>query len=379
MGSFPISFERLRDELSNMVGVRTGLAWSESELNPHIKEFISDFPPGAAGIRMRASDFKGLTFSVLRSAGDTWTSMGYRPRLNLIFKIGEQRYILAADILHQEIHQQDLGSDRFTHTEDHQCRPIVPVRSTSKTIAKLGYDPSVYAAAAVDDRYIAEASLATLDDDRFLGVAMTRYGREVRDDCAAILHTYRCEQRLDPWQGIHRKTATDLLDLSSLYEKSAAPCPKGSFIDQRFIDHLYANLDAVSHIHWRQFERLVAEYLHRQGYFVQLGPGGSDDGVDIRMWPTEPQAGEPPLVIVQCKRQQSKVEKVIVKALWADVVANSSMRGLVATTSTLSVGAAKTIDARGYGIDVADHSAVRQWLTAMRTPGTGISMAEIGI
>ncbi|MEV4055175.1 restriction endonuclease [Amycolatopsis sp. NPDC049688] len=105
--------------------------------------------------------------------------------------------------------------------------------------------------------------------------------------------------------------------------------------------------------------------------------GTNDDGVDIRIWPAQPRAGEPPLAIVQCKRQQSKIEKVVVKALWADVEANSSMRGLVATTSTLSVGAVKTIDARGYGIDVADHATIHHWLTTMRTPGTGISATDI--
>jgi restriction system protein len=191
-----------------------------------------------------------------------------------------------------------------------------------------------------------------------------------------MLQTYRSEQHLNPWSRTHHGTAINLIDLSALFEKSATPSPKGTFIDQRFIDYLYANLNHVSRIHWRQFERFVAEYLRRQGYFVELGPGTNDDGVDIRMWPTEPQPGQPPLVIVQCKRQQAKIEKVIVKALWADVEATSSRRGLVATTSVLAPGAASTIRARGYGIDVANYHAIRQWLETMRTPGTGVTVHD---
>lgn len=124
-------------------------------------------------------------------------------------------------------------------------------------------------------------------------------------------------------------------------------------------------------IHWRQFERLVAEYLHRQGYAVQLGPGSNDDGVDIRMWPSEPESGGPPLLIVQCKRQRQKVEKVVVKALWADMQAEGAVRGMVATTKAVSPGARDTISARGDAIDSADHLTIAHWLEVMRTPGQG--------
>ena len=372
MGSFPVTRGVLRDELGDIVGVRTGLAWSESRLDPFIDNVVPELQKGATGVRMRASEFKGLVFSVLNAAGDQWTSMGYSPRMSTIKEIGQRRYVLAADLLHQEMHHQGLGDEDLGHDQV-DCQLGVPGREPDAAFRSLGM-AHIYAAASLYDMFVAGGRLADLDDDLFLGTAMMRHGRQVRDDCAAMLRAYRCEQHLDPWGQTRRETAADLLDLSDLFEKSAAPCPNGSFIDQRFIDYLYANLDCVSRIHWRQFERLVAEYLCRQGYFVELGPGGNDDGVDIRMWADEPEPGQSPLVIVQCKRQRSKIEKVIVKALWADIGATSSLRGLVATTSTLTPGAASTIKARGYGIDVADYDAICQWLTTMRTPGTGITL-----
>src|SRR6266498_3646009 len=78
-----------------------------------------------------------------------------------------------------------------------------------------------------------------------------------------------------------------------------------------------ANLDDVDRIHWRQFERLAAEYFRRHGLYVELGPGGNDDGVDMRLWSHQQARTSPPLVIVQCKRQHRRISKTVVKALWA--------------------------------------------------------------
>lgn len=82
----------------------------------------------------------------------------------------------------------------------------------------------------------------------------------------------------------------------------------------------------------------------------------------------------PPLLIVQCKRQRAKIEKAVIKALWADVQAEGATRGMVATTNSISPGAESTIAARGYSIDSADQAAITHWLQVMRTPGQGPSL-----
>lgn len=308
---------------------------------------------------MRSEQFKGLAFAALKAAGDPWTSRGATPRVSLMATIGLHRYRLAANLLHEEIHRQQLGSPDSGHRASPACTSFEP------------YPDNPHWVAALDDTFITARGLRDLDEQLFLGTVAMGHGPQARSDCLLMLDTCRAERHLDPWDQIERAFGNDLIELADLFDRSDTARPSGAFIDQRFIDYLYANLDDVAQIHWRQFERLVAEYLRRQGYFVELGPGRNDDGVDIRMWPTEPQPGQPPLVIVQCKRQRAKIQKVLVKALWADVQATSAGRGLVATTSMLSPGAASTIAARGYGIDVADRHAIRQWLEAMRTPRTG--------
>ncbi len=83
--------------------------------------------------------------------------------------------------------------------------------------------------------------------------------------------------------------------------------------------YLSNNHDRIGEMHWRQFEKLTAEFYDRDGYKVELGPGSDDDGVDVRVWKPDASPSESPLCIVQCKRQKDKIEKVVVKGLHADI------------------------------------------------------------
>ena len=67
---------------------------------------------------------------------------------------------------------------------------------------------------------------------------------------------------------------------------------------------------------------------------------------------------------------------MIVKALWADVVAEGAKSGLIVTTTSLSPGAKKTCVARGYPIDEANRQSLANWLSAMRSPYAGVFMGE---
>jgi restriction system protein len=75
---------------------------------------------------------------------------------------------------------------------------------------------------------------------------------------------------------------------------------------------------------------------------------------------------------VQCKRQKRKVERVVVKALYADVLEERAGAGLVVTTSEISLGAASDIRARAYPITTANSKQVQNWIQAMRKPNAGI-------
>ena len=166
----------------------------------------------------------------------------------------------------------------------------------------------------------------------------------------------------------------DIRELAELFESAGIRTACGKFFDQRFINYLFANPEALANMHWRKFEALAAEFFHREGFKVELGPGTNDGGVDIRVW--NGAAGEhgSPTMLIQCKREREKVGKIVVKALYADVVAERAERGMVVTASTFSPGARAICSARSYPIEEANRGTIVTWLAEMRIPGNGVIM-----
>src|SRR6185369_8063119 len=109
----------------------------------------------------------------------------------------------------------------------------------------------------------------------------------------------------------------DEADLNGLFFSENLATPHGEFFDQRFVDFLSHNFQSIDQINWRKFEGLTCEFFHRVGFYVEIGKGRNDDSVDARIWKKGKSAKKPPLILVQCKRQKEKVDKVVVKALHA--------------------------------------------------------------
>lgn len=167
----------------------------------------------------------------------------------------------------------------------------------------------------------------------------------------------------------------DTLELDTLFTSESLSVTHGQYLDQRFVDFLERNTNALDFMNWRKFEGLAAEYFAREGYAVEIGSGRADDGVDIRIWEQGTLSSSPPTILVQCKRTRRKVDKLVVKALWADVQDAQAGSGMIVTTTCLSPGARKVCHARAYSIHEADRSTIKAWLNAMRTPYSGVFMA----
>ena len=130
----------------------------------------------------------------------------------------------------------------------------------------------------------------------------------------------------------------------------------------------------MGEINWRKFEALTCEYFKKQGYHVEIGRGRNDGGIDARVWKFKEDKGNPPMIIIQCKRQKSKIEKVVVKALWADMVYEKAESGLLVTSSQVSKGAITDCIARGYNIRFAERDTLDNWIKTMRTPYKGFTI-----
>jgi restriction endonuclease len=355
VSGFGITRVSLREELGNLVGVRVGLAVSPNDLDPVVDEHLPDFRDGR---RMSASEFAALTFATLKRFGDPWTDFGYKPVAAACVELHRQGQLRLARSILEEIHQQ-VHMDKvyaWLHRPQDGC---------------TFRDDELFWAS--DDTFVDDADLGGIDEVSLLERVGARFGSEGTDACRKLLYALRAKQRLDPWLKVGRASGDEIVPLAHLFDCGESTTGFHRFFDQRFVNYLAVNLDEAGKIHWRQFERLTAEYFDRIGFYVELGPGSSDDGVDVRAWPHEGIRTGPPTLIVQCKRQKAKVPKVVVKALWADMREEQAQRGVLATTSYLEPGAEKTIEARGYDIDVADRVAIGRWLLALREPGVGVT------
>jgi restriction system protein len=216
----------------------------------------------------------------------------------------------------------------------------------------------------------------TINPTPFLEATLERHGYIGARVAIELFEDFNTMMLQSPWNEIRTREWKDVAALEGLFRSESLETYYGQFFDQRFIDYLARNFEDIDRINWRKFEGLVGEYFHRDGFHVKLGPGRNDEGIDARVWPKEGDVDRPPAILVQCKRQKETIEKVVVKALYADVIHEEAKSGLIVTTSALSPGAKKVCSVRSYPIRSADRAAVRRWIDEMRSPGSGVFLGE---
>lgn len=210
---------------------------------------------------------------------------------------------------------------------------------------------------------------------------VVHYSTEKYGDLGALIAgelviAFFIESKVNAWSNLHTTEWKDRKELEELFKSESLETQYGSFFDQRFIHYLLNNFDDIDKIHWRKFEGLTCEFFDKLGYHVEIGPGRDDGGVDLRVWRDKEDNNGPACILVQCKRQKAKIEKVVVKALWADMIDEDAQSGMIVTSSALSPGSKKVCLARGYKIDEANRDILKKWLLTMRRPGHGIFMGE---
>ncbi len=220
------------------------------------------------------------------------------------------------------------------------------------------------------DKAIAEGS-HSWDPRPMVRRAFAEHGRFGADVAFEQLEVIERARTLNPHTAGRAVEWRKALPLELLFRGNNTEPQIGAFIDQRFVDYLHANPSKLSEMHWREFEKLTAEFYDREGYKVDLGPGSGDDGVDVRVW-KEGTPQHTPLCIIQCKRQKDKIEKVIVKGLAADVRYEKAEYGVLVTTSELAPGARAVITTRGYPIEEVNKENLVGWLAKLRSSGSGI-------
>lgn len=334
MGTIVFGPKVLPDNLTEIAGYKAGLAMSIEEICDHLTG--TSFPDAirdgeTAGVRLRSEVYEDLYYNLLHRIGYTR-------------KLYQGPSIELARLFHR------------VKANASELNFYMQVSSTLHHFIRTGNQNG--------DPKPTDTRVTLAEVKKMFGVAGFNIAIEMYE-------TIKRGIRMNPHRDIGNEWINPL-ELKGLFKGTDQQPEKGRFIDQRYIDYLSNNHDRIGEMHWRQFEKLTAEFYERDGYKVDLGPGSGDDGVDVRVWKPDASTSDSPLCIVQCKRQKGKIEKVVVKGLHADVKFERAEYGVIVTTSELSPGAKTTISARGYDIQAVERDGVKSWLTKLRTPGTGI-------
>lgn len=335
MGRIVFQRAALNGTLSEIVGYKAGLALTQEQLASHADEEYQDLILGDLDdtITLRSEEAEELVAQLLYGVGYTPVRRRvFHPTIEVFHLVkgrpgGHAAYQAFQQILLDELTAQEGSTDPVDLT------PVV-----ERCVDELG-----------------------------------AIGAEI---VSKYLDLFQLSVHQTSWNRIRRVTWNDVAELDDLFKSESLTTPHGSYLDQRFIDYLSRNFDDVDQMNWRKFEGLTCEFFEKAGYRVEIAEGRNDGGIDARIWLESAGAGDPPAILVQCKRQKEKVGKTVVKALWADVVEERATSGLVVTTSALYPGAAKVCAARAYPIEAADRRTIQQWIEALRTPFTGVFLGE---
>jgi restriction system protein len=340
MGSIHIKGSALPAFFSELVGYKSGVCLSQGQMVSLLEDCLEGeglFEVADDSlVRVRSEDVEAVVNHLLFKLGNTPTPRMVHPAIDLYhrYKADPPKLKRAIKVLDE---WKDFIAEAVTTARDRGASTVDPTPFLEEMARRSSFE--------------AKVALELFDD----------------------INT-RIQQ--NPWNSVRLVEWNDTIDLRELFESESLQTQYGQFFDQRFIDYLYRNFDDIDTVHWRKFEGLTGEFFTREGFHVELGPGRGDEGVDARIWPKEEGSDQPPAILVQCKRQKEKVSKVVVKALWADVVDEAASSGLVVTTSRLSPGARKVCKARAYPIQAAERETLRSWIRAMRSPGAGVFMGE---
>lgn len=335
MGGMIFDSKSLADSLSETAGYKAGLTLSVEEICDHLSE--TEYPDV-----IRTSETR-----MVRLRSEEYEELFYK----LLYRIGYTAEEYDGDVTGVKLYH------KYKNTALGEWMGVTQL--SIEIWPKLIEETAAKGSKSIDPR-------------PFIQACYDKYGRLGLDMAMERLDYFNNALNLSP-RSITRYTEwVSPLSLSALFKGGRDRPEFGRFIDQRFINYLSRNQEQLSAVHWRKFEELAAEFFHREGYSVQLGPGSNDDGVDVRVWKPGKNASDHPHCLVQCKRQKTKIERVVVKGLHADVNFEGAEYGLIVTTSELSPGARKTIVARGYPIREIERRGLNVWLEKLRTPGTGI-------
>jgi restriction system protein len=144
------------------------------------------------------------------------------------------------------------------------------------------------------------ASAGPINLDRFVARAKSQHGADGEFVALIIVDCVVADMHKSFLGNMRRMEWKDVADLEALFRSEKLETPHGEFFDQRYVDSLSHNFNAIGKINWRKFEGLTCEFFHRFGLHVEIGKGRDDDNVDARIWQKGKAKNKPPLISFLC-------------------------------------------------------------------------------
>ncbi|MFM0557595.1 restriction endonuclease [Paraburkholderia sediminicola] len=121
------------------------------------------------------------------------------------------------------------------------------------------------------------------------------------------------------------------------------------------------NPDDFHRLPHREFEKLISTIFVARGWRTELGPGSGDEGVDLRIWQSDPLGDL--LTLVQIKRYASHrpINLEAVAALETHVNREGANRGLFVTSSRFLPGVHEFASRNKHRLQLADSTNLQRW------------------
>ena len=137
-------------------------------------------------------------------------------------------------------------------------------------------------------------------------------------------------------------------------------------LEEKLFEAAETNPNALYTMSPREFELLVAELLHRQGYSIEVTPPSKDGGIDI--YAAQSSEISNFLFLVECKRyaRHNPVQVDVVRSLYGNVAKKQATAGLVVTSSTFTRGARAFQREVAHQLSLRDYVDLHKWLARTR-------------
>jgi len=170
----------------------------------------------------------------------------------------------------------------------------------------------------------------------------------------ADIHYHRDDTEIEPSIGI---IEVPLIEPAQTGVIIAAP-----EISSELIRRLDSHPEEMRFLPPREFEKLIAELLNRQGYSVRLTPATRDGGYDIHA-SIRLTVGEI-IALVECKRYGAsrKVSIDVVQRLYGILDDEGATTGIVATTSAFSKPAQDFQKRHSHRLTLVDFQELKTWI-----------------